>query len=151
ARFVCISGVSGSGKSSLISDIVYPALANRIHHAQLAVGAHTELRGIDNIDKVINVDQTPIGNSPLSNPSTYTNAFDLIRELFARLPEAKVRGYTANRFSFNRPGGRCEACEGLGQVCYEMHFLPDVWVECETCHGQRYNTETLEVRYKTRS
>jgi len=150
-RFVCVSGVSGSGKSSLIGDIVYPALANRVQHAQLGVGAHAELRGIDRIDKVINVDQTPIGNSPLSNPSTYTGAFDLIRELFARLPESKVRGYTANRFSFNRPGGRCEQCEGLGQVCHEMHFLPDVWVTCDTCRGLRYNTETLEVRFKGKS
>jgi len=151
SRFVCVSGVSGSGKSSLIGDIVYPALANRIQHGQLAVGAHAELRGIDRIDKVINVDQTPIGNSPLSNPSTYTGAFDLIRELFARLPESKVRGYSANRFSFNRPGGRCEQCEGLGQVCHEMHFLPDVWVTCDTCRGLRYNTETLEVRFKGKS
>jgi len=150
-RFVCVSGVSGSGKSSLVGDILYPALANRIQHSQFAVGAHAELRGLDHIDKVINVDQTPIGNSPLSNPSTYTGAFDVIRELFTRLPESKVRGYTANRFSFNRPGGRCEACEGLGQVCHEMHFLPDVWVVCETCRGQRYNEETLQVRFKERN
>src|SRR5262249_16918261 len=147
-RFICVTGVSGSGKSSLVSDILYPALAQRIHRAALTIGAHDELRGVDQLDKVINVDQMPIGNSPLSNPATYTGAFDLVRELFAKLPDSKVHGYTANRYSFNRPGGRCESCEGLGQVCHEMHFLPDVWVTCETCNGHRYNPETLEIRYK---
>jgi len=147
-RFICVTGVSGSGKSSLINDILYPVLATRIHRARMPIGAHKELRGIDHVDKVINVDQQPIGNSPLSNPATYTGLFDIVRELFARLPESKVRGYTANRFSFNRPGGRCDDCDGLGQVCHEMHFLPDVWVPCETCGGSRYQRETLEVRYK---
>ncbi|MBI5763431.1 MAG: excinuclease ABC subunit UvrA [Planctomycetes bacterium] len=147
-RFVCVTGVSGSGKSSLITDILYPALAARIHRARTQPGAHDDILGMDHIDKVINVDQQPIGDSPLSNPATYTGIFDIIRELFARLPDSKVRGYTVNRYSFNRPGGRCDDCEGLGQVCHEMHFLPDVWVPCETCGGTRYQRETLEVRYK---
>ncbi len=151
ARFVCVSGVSGSGKSTLVSDILHPALANRLHHAQLAIGTHDRIEGAEKIDKVISVDQSAIGNSPLSNACTYTGAFDLIRDLFARLPDSRVRGFTANRFSFNRPGGRCEDCEGLGQVRHEMHFLPDVWVTCETCGGRRYNRETLDVRYKGRS
>ncbi|NUQ47153.1 MAG: ATP-binding cassette domain-containing protein, partial [Phycisphaerae bacterium] len=150
-RFVCVTGVSGSGKSSLVTDILHPALAHRLHRATLAAGVYTEIRGIEHLDKVINVDQAPIGNSPLSNPATYTGLFDHVRELFAKLPDSKVRGYTANRFSFNRAGGRCDACDGLGQVCYEMHFLPDVWVTCETCGGARYNRETLEVRYKGRN
>ncbi len=150
-RFVAVTGVSGSGKSSLITDILCPALLRRIHHARVTVGEHEEIRGVDLIDKVIHVDQSPIGNSPLSNPCTYVGAFDLIRELFVRLPESRVRGYTANRFSFNRPGGRCEDCDGLGQVCYEMHFLPDVWITCETCGGARYNAETLQVRYQGHS
>ncbi len=147
-KFVCVTGVSGSGKSSLITEILYPALAVRIHRARLSPGAHDEIVGLDFVDKVINVDQQPIGNSPLSNPATYSGVFDLIREVFAKLPDSKVRGYTVNRFSFNRPGGRCDDCEGLGQVCYEMHFLPDVWVPCETCGGKRYQREALEVRYK---
>ena len=147
-RFVCVTGVSGSGKSSLITDILYPALASRIHRARLKPGNHDEVSGLDHIDKVINVDQQPIGDSPLSNAATYTGVFDLVRELFARLPDSKVRGYTINRFSFNRPGGRCDECDGFGEVCYEMHFLPDVWVPCETCGGTRYQRETLEVRYK---
>lgn len=150
-RFVCVTGVSGSGKSSLITDILYPALASRIHRARLRPGNHDEVTGLDHIDKVINVDQQPIGDSPLSNAATYTGVFDIIRELFARLPESKVRGYTINRFSFNRPGGRCDECDGFGEVCYEMHFLPDVWVPCETCGGTRYQRETLEVRYKGRN
>ena len=147
-RLVCVTGVSGSGKSSLITDILYKALAARIHRARLAPGGHQQITGVEHVDKVINVDQSPIGNSPSSNPATYTGAFDLIRELFARLPDSKIRGYTANRFSFNRPGGRCEACLGMGQRCIEMHFLPDVWVECENCKGSRYTAETLEIRYK---
>src|SRR5439155_26327042 len=150
-RFICVTRVSGSGKSSLVSDILYPALAQQIHRAGVTIGAHDEIRGIDQLDKVINVDQMPIGNSPLSNPATYTAAFDLMRELFTKLPDSKVRGYTANRFSFNRPGERCEECEGLGQVCHELHFLPDVWVTCDTCKGARYNPETLEIRYKGKS
>jgi len=147
-KLTCVTGVSGSGKSSLVSEILYPALASRLHRARLSPGAHEEIRGLDLVDKVINVDQQPIGNSPLSNPATYCGVFDVMREVFARLPDSRVRGYTANRFSFNRAGGRCDDCEGLGQVCHEMHFLPDVWVPCETCGGTRYQRETLEVRYK---
>ncbi len=150
-RMICVTGVSGSGKSSLITDILYPALASRIHRASLTPGLHDEIRGLHHVDKVINVDQQPIGNSPLSSAVTYCGIFDLVREVFARLPDSKIRGYTANRFSFNRPGGRCDACEGLGEVCHEMHFLPDVWVPCETCGGTRYQRETLDVRYKAKN
>ncbi|RME40005.1 MAG: excinuclease ABC subunit UvrA [Planctomycetota bacterium] len=150
-RFVCVTGVSGSGKSTLVTEILYRALASRIHRARLVPGGHDRITGLERIDKVINVDQTPIGNSPTSNPATYTGVFDAVRELFARLPESRIRGYTANRFSFNRPGGRCEACEGMGQRCIEMHFLPDVWVTCEQCGGARYEPETLQVRYRGKS
>jgi excinuclease ABC subunit A len=146
--FIAVTGVSGSGKSSLVHEILYNALARKLHRARTTVGAHDDIEGIDNIDKVINVDQDPIGNSPSSNPATYTGVFDLIRQLFAQLPESRVRGYQARRFSFNAPGGRCEACEGNGQKKIEMHFLPDVWVECDVCHGSRYNPETLAVHYK---
>jgi len=146
--FIAVTGVSGSGKSSLVNDVLYAALAKRIHRANTDPGGHDRIEGVKFIDKVINVDQAPIGNSPTSNPATYTGVFDLIRELFARLPEAKVRGYNVNRFSFNRRGGRCEDCEGNGQVCIEMHFLPDVWITCETCGGARYKAEILEVKYK---
>ncbi len=147
-RLITVTGVSGSGKSSLVQEILYPALARKLHRAQLSVGAHDDIGGLEQIDKVINVDQSPLGNSPSSNPATYTGVFDLIRQLFAQLPESRVRGYQPKRFSFNAPGGRCEACEGNGQKKIEMHFLPDVWVECDTCHGSRYNPETLAVRYK---
>jgi len=150
-RFTCVTGVSGSGKSTLVSSILYNALAVRLHRASLVPGGHDSLTGLEHIDKVINVDQTPLGNSPSSNPATYTGVFDAIRELFAALPVSKMRGYTANRFSFNRPGGRCEACQGMGQQCIEMHFLPDVWVECESCKGTRYLTETLDVRFRGQS
>ncbi|MFQ5430656.1 MAG: excinuclease ABC subunit A, partial [Phycisphaerae bacterium] len=150
-RFICVTGVSGSGKSSLVTEILFPALAARLHRARVTAGAHREIRGVAHVDKVINVDQQPIGNSPSSNPATYTGVFDLIRAVFAKLPDSRMRGYTINRFSFNRPGGRCDDCEGLGQVCHEMHFLPDVWVPCETCGGTRYQRETLDVRYKGRN
>jgi excinuclease ABC subunit A len=148
AAFVAVTGVSGSGKSSLVNEVLYNTLARRLHRARTPAAAHEDITGLDQIDKVINVDQDPIGSSPQSNPATYTGVFDQIRQLFAQLPEAKVRGYQPRRFSFNKPGGRCEACEGNGQKKIEMHFLPDVWVECDTCHGQRYNPETLAVRYK---
>ncbi|MCU0960148.1 MAG: excinuclease ABC subunit UvrA [Pirellulaceae bacterium] len=146
-----VSGPSGSGKSSLIAEVLYPALARRLHRASVVPGAHDEIRGIEFINKVIQVDQQPLGNSPTSNPATYTGVFELIRALFAQLPEAKLRGYSPRRFSFNAPGGRCERCEGNGQLRIEMHFLPDVWVECDTCRGRRYNPETLAVTYHGRS
>ena len=146
-----VTGPSGSGKSSLIEDVLYNAIAKTLHRASTAPGAHDEIRGLDQINKVIRVDQQPLGNSPSSNPATYTGVFELVRLLFAQLPEAKIRGYTGRRFSFNVPGGRCEACEGNGQKKIEMHFLPDVWVECDTCRGKRYNPETLAVTYHGRS
>ena len=150
-RFVCITGVSGSGKSSLVNEILWPALAAELQRANITVGSHDQLIGTEQLDKVINVDQSPIGTTPVSNPATYTGAFDWIRELFTRLPDSKVRGWEAKRFSFNRPGGRCEACEGYGLKCIEMHFMPDVWVECEVCNGRRYNPETLEIKFKGKS
>jgi len=143
-----ISGVSGSGKSTLVEDIVYKVLARQLHRARVVPGRHDAILGVDRINKVIRVDQQPLGNSPTSTPATYTGVFDLMRELYAQLPLAKVRGYNARRFSFNAPGGRCEDCAGSGQRLIEMHFLPDVWVPCETCRGQRYKPETLEVEYK---
>ena len=146
-RFVAVTGPSGSGKSSLIDDIVHASLASRLHRASTIPGAHDSIAGIEFINKVIRVDQHPLGNSPSSNPATYTKVFELIRQLFAQLPLSKLRGYTQRRFSFNVPGGRCEDCEGEGQLCIEMHFLPDVWVPCESCGGRRYNQETLEVLY----
>jgi excinuclease ABC subunit A len=149
--FITVTGVSGSGKSSLVHEVLHNTLARKLHRAKTAGAAHEDIVGLEQIDKVINVDQDPIGNSPSSNPATYTGVFDLIRQLFAQLPEAKVRGYQPRRFSFNKPGGRCEACEGNGQKKIEMHFLPDVWVECDVCHGSRYNPETLAVHYKGRS
>jgi excinuclease ABC subunit A len=149
--FIAVTGVSGSGKSSLVHEILYNALARKLHRAATVVGAHDDIVGLDLIDKVINVDQDPLGNSPSSNPATYTGVFDLIRQLFAQLPESRVRGWQPKRFSFNKPGGRCEACEGNGQKKIEMHFLPDVWVECDVCSGSRYNPETLAVKYKSKS
>ena len=146
-----VTGVSGSGKSSLIDDILYATLAKTLHRARTVPGSHETIRGIEQINKVIQVNQQPLGNSPASNPATYTGVFELIRVLFAQLPESKLRGYTQRRFSFNAPGGRCEDCEGNGQKCIEMHFLPDVWVECETCRGRRYNEETLAVQYRGHS
>jgi len=149
--FITVTGVSGSGKSSLVHEVLHNTLARKLHRAKTAGAAHEDIVGLEQIDKVINVDQDPLGNSPSSNPATYTGVFELIRQLFAQLPEAKVRGYHPRRFSFNKPGGRCEACEGNGQKKIEMHFLPDVWVECDVCHGSRYNPETLAVHYKGRS
>jgi excinuclease ABC subunit A len=149
--FIAVTGVSGSGKSSLVHEILYNALARKLHRAATTVGAHDDIIGLDQIDKVINVDQDPLGNSPSSNPATYSGVFDLIRQLFAQLPESRVRGWQPKRFSFNKPGGRCEACEGNGQKKIEMHFLPDVWVDCDICDGKRYNPETLAVLYKGKS
>ncbi|HYO23720.1 MAG TPA: excinuclease ABC subunit A, partial [Lacipirellulaceae bacterium] len=146
-----VTGVSGSGKSSLVEDVLYNQLARQLHRAKTVPGAHGAIMGVEQIDKIIRVDQRPLGNTPSSNPATYTGVFDLIRELYGQLPDAKLRGYSARRFSFNVPGGRCEECEGAGQKCIEMHFLPDVWVDCETCGGRRYNQETLDVKYRGRS
>ena len=146
-----ITGPSGCGKSSLINDVLYNSLARRLHRASTSPGAHRAITGIEQINKVIRVDQTPLGNSPTSNPATYTGAFEHIRNLYAQLPDAKVRGYAARRFSFNVPGGRCEECAGNGQICIEMHFLPDVWVTCQACKGKRYNEETLAVRFLGKS
>jgi excinuclease ABC subunit A len=145
---IAVTGVSGSGKSSLVNEVLCNTLARRLHRARTAGAAHDDILGLEHIDKLIQVDQEPLGNSPSSNPATYTGVFDLIRELFARLPESKVRGWKPQRFSFNKPGGRCEACEGNGQKKIEMHFLPDVWIECEVCHGTRFNPETLLVHYR---
>jgi len=149
--FVCITGVSGSGKSSLVTETLYPALANRLNKAQLKPGPFRGLRGLEHLDKVIDIDQQPIGRTPRSNPATYVKLFDLIRELFAATNEAKLRGYDAGRFSFNLKGGRCEACEGNGEKRIDMQFLADVWVRCDVCKGKRYNRETLQVRYKGKS
>ncbi len=150
-KFVCVTGVSGSGKSTLVNEIVYKALANRLHRMRTKPGDHDGVEGIECFDKVIDIDQSPIGRTPRSNPATYTDLFTPIRELYSLTPEAKVRGYKPGRFSFNVRGGRCETCKGDGQIKIEMHFLPDVYVPCETCHGRRYNRETLEVRFKGKS
>jgi excinuclease ABC subunit A len=147
-KFVCVTGVSGSGKSTLVNEIVYKALANRLNRLRLKPGEHDRVEGIERFDKVIDIDQSPIGRTPRSNPATYTKLFDHIRDLYARTPDARVRGYRPGRFSFNVRGGRCETCKGDGTIKIEMHFLPDVYVSCETCHGKRYNRETLDVRFK---
>ena len=146
--FTCVTGVSGSGKSSLINEILYKRLARDLNRAKTRPGKHEEMLGMEKLDKVINIDQSPIGRTPRSNPATYTGLFDMIRDVFAQTTEAKVRGYQKGRFSFNVKGGRCEACAGDGIVKIEMHFLPDIYVPCEVCHGKRYNRETLEVKYK---
>ena len=151
AMFVAVTGVSGSGKSTLVTDILYQSLARHFYRARVIPGEHTRIDGLHLLDKVIDVDQSPIGRTPRSNPATYTGLFTPIREVFTGLPEAKLRGYGPGRFSFNVKGGRCEACEGDGLVKIEMHFLPDVYVPCEVCKGRRYNRETLEVRYKGKS
>ena len=146
--FVAVTGVSGSGKSTLVNDILYTSLAKQIYNARTVPGRHRKISGVDHVDKVIHVDQSPIGRTPRSNPATYTGVFDHVRKLFASTPEAKMRGYLQGRFSFNVKGGRCEACSGDGTIKIEMNFLPDVYVPCEVCHGARYNRETLEVHYK---
>jgi excinuclease ABC subunit A len=149
--FCCVTGVSGSGKSTLVNEVLFKALANRLHRAKQRPGAHRRVRGLEQIDKIINIDQSPIGRTPRSNPATYIGLFDHIRDLYSRTQEARARGYKPGRFSFNVKGGRCEVCRGDGQIKIEMHFLPDVYVPCEQCHGRRYNRETLEVRFKGRT
>ena len=146
--FIAVTGVSGSGKSTLVNDILYSALAKELHGTRIVPGKHTRVTGMQQLDKVVHVDQGPIGRTPRSNPATYTGVFDHVRRLFAQTTEAKVRGYQPGRFSFNVKGGRCEACAGDGTIKIEMQFLPDVYVPCEVCHGARYNTDTLQVHYK---
>jgi excinuclease ABC subunit A len=150
-QLVCVTGVSGSGKSTLIVDILYRRLAQIINGSRERPGRHVSLDGVEQIDKIINIDQSPIGRTPRSNPGTYTKMFDQIRTLFAELPESKIRGYDPGRFSFNVKGGRCENCQGQGQIKIEMQFLPDIYVDCEVCRGARYNRETLQVHYKGKS
>ncbi|MDQ3850561.1 MAG: excinuclease ABC subunit UvrA, partial [Actinomycetota bacterium] len=147
----CVTGVSGSGKSTLVNEVLFKAVANRLHRARTRPGAHTAVLGLDRLDKIIQVDQSPIGRTPRSNPATYTGLFDVIRDLFSKTQEARARGYKPGRFSFNVKGGRCEVCRGDGQIKIEMHFLPDVYVPCEQCHGKRYNRETLDVRFKSKT
>lgn len=146
--FTCITGVSGSGKSTLVNEVLYKNIAKVLNGSNEKPGKCKEVKGLENIDKIINIDQSPIGRTPRSNPATYTGVFDSIREIFATTNEAKLRGYEKGRFSFNMPGGRCEACSGDGILKIEMHFLPDIYVPCEVCKGKRYNRETLEVKYK---
>ena len=148
---VCVTGVSGSGKSTLINDTLYPAVAQHLYGSSAEPAPYAEISGLEFFDKVINVDQSPIGRTPRSNPATYTGLFTPIRELFAGVPSSRERGYGPGRFSFNVKGGRCESCQGDGVIKVEMHFLPDVYVPCDVCHGQRYNRETLEIQYKGRN
>src|SRR5690606_23082153 len=150
-KLVLVTGVSGSGKSSLITNTLYPILNHHFFRAKAKPLAYENIKGLEHVDKVIEIDQSPIGRTPRSNPSTYTGVFSDIRSLFVQLPEAKIRGYKPGRFSFNVKGGRCETCQGAGMKIIEMNFLPDVQVPCETCHGKRYNRETLEVRYRGKS
>jgi len=147
-KLVCITGVSGSGKSTLMVDVLYNVLARELNGAHTQPGEYERIDGLEYLDKVINIDQSPIGRTPRSNPATYTGVFDEIRQLFAELPESKMRGYKAGRFSFNVHGGRCEACQGQGQLRIEMQFLPDIYVPCDVCHGARFNRETLQVKFK---
>ena len=149
--FTAVTGVSGSGKSTLVNDILYKAVSNKLHRARMRPGAHKRIRGLEHLDKIISVDQSPIGRTPRSNPATYIGLFDQIRDLFSKTQEARARGYKPGRFSFNVKGGRCEVCRGDGQIKIEMHFLPDVYVPCEQCHGKRYNRETLDIRFKGKS
>ena len=150
-QFICVTGVSGSGKSTLVNEILYKTIARDLNGSNEKPGKCKEVKGLENIDKIVNIDQSPIGRTPRSNPATYTGVFDMIRDLFAGTNEAKMRGYEKGRFSFNVPGGRCEACSGDGVLKIEMHFLSDIYVPCEVCHGKRYNKETLEVKYKGKS
>ncbi len=147
-QFICVTGVSGSGKSTLVNEILYKTVAKEIYGSNEKPGKCKEIKGLENVDKIINIDQSPIGRTPRSNPATYTGVFDVIRDIFAATQEAKMRGYDKGRFSFNVAGGRCEACSGDGVLKIEMHFLPDIYVPCEVCKGKRYNRETLEVKYK---
>jgi excinuclease ABC subunit A len=146
--FTCVTGVSGSGKSTLVVDVLHRALSQRLYRSRERAGEVDAIEGISFIDKVIDIDQSPIGRTPRSNPATYTGVFTFVRDLFANIPESRVRGYKPGRYSFNVKGGRCEACRGDGIIKIEMHFLPDVYVKCDVCHGKRYNRETLDIKYK---
>ena len=146
--FTAVTGVSGSGKSTLVNEVLYKAVSNRLHRSRMRPGSHKRIKGLEQLDKIISVDQSPIGRTPRSNPATYIGLFDQIRDLFSKTQEARARGYKPGRFSFNVKGGRCEVCRGDGQIKIEMHFLPDVYVPCEQCHGKRYNRETLDIRFK---
>ncbi len=146
--FCAVTGVSGSGKSTLINEILYKAVANKLNRARMRPGAHKRIKGLEHLDKIISVDQSPIGRTPRSNPATYIGLFDIIRDLYSKTQESRARGYKPGRFSFNVKGGRCEVCRGDGQIKIEMHFLPDIYVPCEQCNGKRYNKETLDIRFK---
>ena len=146
--FCAVTGVSGSGKSTLVNEILYKAVANKLNRARMRPGAHKRIKGLEHLDKIISVDQSPIGRTPRSNPATYIGLFDIIRDLYSKTQESRARGYKPGRFSFNVKGGRCEVCRGDGQIKIEMHFLPDIYVPCEQCHGKRYNRETLDIRFK---
>jgi excinuclease ABC subunit A len=149
--FTAVTGVSGSGKSTLVNEVLFKAVSNRLHRSRMRPGAHKRIKGLEQLDKIISVDQSPIGRTPRSNPATYIGLFDQIRDLFSKTQESRVRGYKPGRFSFNVKGGRCEVCRGDGQIKIEMHFLPDVYVPCEQCHGKRYNRETLDIRFKSKN